>query len=106
MEGAPNVEPIGNAPEQAIQINEPKHVATVGLANDNLVNGNGDGDEPVQHKLTSNVWPHFSRVRIGEIMKAICKYSRKLLGGETSNGTSHLRSHLSNSCIQKKIHDV
>ncbi|CAI0540017.1 unnamed protein product [Linum tenue] len=37
-------------------------------------------------------------------MKARCKYCRKSLGGETSNGTSHLRSHIK-TCIQKRIHD-
>ncbi|CAI0433868.1 unnamed protein product [Linum tenue] len=37
-------------------------------------------------------------------MKARCKYCRKFLGGETSNGTSHLRTHIK-TCIQKRIHD-
>ncbi|CAN0892057.1 hypothetical protein LINGRAHAP2_LOCUS17330 [Linum grandiflorum] len=37
-------------------------------------------------------------------MKARCKYCRKLLGGETSNGISHLRNHMK-TCIQKRIHD-
>ncbi|CAI0430423.1 unnamed protein product [Linum tenue] len=37
-------------------------------------------------------------------MKARCKYCRKSLGGETSNGTSHLRTHIK-TCIQKRIHD-
>ncbi|CAI0465098.1 unnamed protein product [Linum tenue] len=37
-------------------------------------------------------------------MKARCKYCRKPLGGETSNGTSNLRNHIK-TCIQKRIHD-
>ena len=105
MEGAHNAESNDNAPQQDIQSNEPEQANDIVPVNGNLVNGNGDGDEPELRRLTSNVWPHFSRVRVGEIMKARCKYCRKLLGGETHNGTSHLRNHLRNSCIQKKIHD-
>ncbi|CAN0876094.1 hypothetical protein LINGRAHAP2_LOCUS11104 [Linum grandiflorum] len=37
-------------------------------------------------------------------MKAKCKYCRKILGGDTSNGTSHLRNH-KKVCVQKQIHD-
>ncbi|CAI0400254.1 unnamed protein product [Linum tenue] len=37
-------------------------------------------------------------------MKVRCKYCRKPLGGETSNGTSHLRNHIK-TCIHKRIHD-
>ncbi|CAN1240278.1 Putative AC transposase [Linum grandiflorum] len=37
-------------------------------------------------------------------MKAKCKYYRKILGGDTSNGTSHLRNH-KKVCVQKQIHD-
>ncbi|CAN1126606.1 Zinc finger BED domain-containing protein RICESLEEPER 2, partial [Linum perenne] len=33
-----------------------------------------------------------------------CIYCRKLLGGKSSNGTTHLRNHR-DGCIQKKIHD-
>ncbi|CAI0389890.1 unnamed protein product [Linum tenue] len=69
----------------------------------NPVNGNVEELE-AQHKLTSNVWPHFNRVRVNRVMNARCKYCRKSLGGETSNGTSHMRSHIK-TCIQKRIHD-
>ncbi|CAN0915727.1 hypothetical protein LINGRAHAP2_LOCUS29276 [Linum grandiflorum] len=37
-------------------------------------------------------------------MKAKCKYCPKILGGDTSNGTSHLRNH-KKVCVQKQIHD-
>ncbi|CAN0905887.1 Zinc finger BED domain-containing protein DAYSLEEPER [Linum grandiflorum] len=37
-------------------------------------------------------------------MKAKCKYYRKILGGDTSNGTSHLKNH-KKVCVQKQIHD-
>ncbi|CAN0876166.1 hypothetical protein LINGRAHAP2_LOCUS11143, partial [Linum grandiflorum] len=36
--------------------------------------------------------------------KAKCKYCRKILRGDTSNGTSHLRNR-KKVCVQKKIHD-
>ncbi|CAN1220922.1 Cytochrome P450 71D11 (Fragment) [Linum grandiflorum] len=38
------------------------------------------------------------------VMKAKCKYCRKILGGDTSNGTSHLRNN-KKVCVQKQIHD-
>ncbi|CAN0837366.1 hypothetical protein LINGRAHAP2_LOCUS1783 [Linum grandiflorum] len=37
-------------------------------------------------------------------MKVKCKYDHKILRGDTSNGTSHLRNH-KNVCFQKQIHD-
>ncbi|CAN0845604.1 hypothetical protein LINGRAHAP2_LOCUS4151 [Linum grandiflorum] len=37
-------------------------------------------------------------------MKAKCKYCRKILGGDTSNSTSHLRNH-KKVCVHKYIHD-
>ncbi|CAN1183098.1 Putative AC transposase [Linum perenne] len=59
---------------------------------------------PNQSKRKSPVWLHFERLKIHELWKAKCKYCRKLLGGDSNNGTSHLRSHIK-SCIQKRIHD-
>ncbi|CAN1788122.1 Zinc finger BED domain-containing protein DAYSLEEPER [Linum perenne] len=59
---------------------------------------------PGQGKRKSPVWDHFERVKVNDIWKAKCNYCRKLLGGNSSNGTSHLRSHVK-SCIQKRIHD-
>ncbi|CAN1338607.1 hypothetical protein LINPERPRIM_LOCUS38129, partial [Linum perenne] len=51
------------------------------------------------------VWDHFERVKVNNIWKAKCDYCRKLFGGgDSSNGNSHLRSHV-NSCIQKRIYD-
>ncbi|CAN0847075.1 Zinc finger BED domain-containing protein DAYSLEEPER [Linum grandiflorum] len=37
-------------------------------------------------------------------MKAKCKYCCKILGGDTSNVTSHLRNH-KKLCVQKQIHN-
>ncbi|CAN0913320.1 Zinc finger BED domain-containing protein RICESLEEPER 1 [Linum grandiflorum] len=108
MEGAPIVElepnvnavqPNGNAFENV----EVQPAAPNGKGN--LVNGNDDEPQPEPRvRLTSEAWLHSSRVRINGVMKARCKYCRKLLGGETSNGTSHLRNHIK-TCIQKRIHD-
>ncbi|CAN1154412.1 Putative AC transposase [Linum perenne] len=58
----------------------------------------------MQSKRKSHVWLHFERVKINEVWKAKCNYCRKLLGGESNNGTSHLKSHI-RPCIQKKIQD-
>ncbi|CAN0826270.1 hypothetical protein LINGRAHAP2_LOCUS640 [Linum grandiflorum] len=54
--------------------------------------------------LTSDIWPHFTRLYLNEILKAKCIYCMKVLVGKSTNGTSHLRTHR-NCCVQKKIHD-
>ena len=57
------------------------------------------GDEPAlpfgaKRPIKSDVWPHFTRfLDRGGFMKTKCKYYRKILGGDTSNGTSQLRTH-------------
>ncbi|CAN1815409.1 Putative AC transposase [Linum perenne] len=58
----------------------------------------------MQSNRKSHVWLHFERVKINEVWKAKCNYCRKLLGGESNNSTSHLKSHI-RTCIQKKIQD-
>ncbi|CAN0875050.1 hypothetical protein LINGRAHAP2_LOCUS10606 [Linum grandiflorum] len=53
--------------------------------------------------LKTDVWPHFTRfLDKNGVMKAKCKYYRKILGGDTSNGTSHLRNH-KKVYVQKQI---
>ncbi|CAN1186850.1 Putative AC9 transposase [Linum perenne] len=47
---------------------------------------------------------HFERVKVHDIWKAKYNYCRKLLDGDSNNGTSHLRNHV-NSCIWKRIYD-
>ncbi|CAN0885465.1 hypothetical protein LINGRAHAP2_LOCUS15124 [Linum grandiflorum] len=37
-------------------------------------------------------------------MKARCKHCKKVIGGDTNNGTTHLRNH-KNRCIQRQLHD-
>ncbi|CAI0424153.1 unnamed protein product, partial [Linum tenue] len=54
--------------------------------------------------LKSDVCQHFIKIRKGEFIKAKCSHYKKLLAGESNNGTSHLRNHLK-TCIQRKIQD-
>ncbi|CAN1182287.1 Zinc finger BED domain-containing protein DAYSLEEPER [Linum perenne] len=107
MEG-PNIHPtpkptqpqpplVENQPQQVNPEIQPQHA--------NLVNGVGNGEDNVdQSRLTSDVLVHFNRIRVNGVTKARCKYCRKLLSGDTNNGTSHLRDH-HRTCLQKKIHD-
>ncbi|CAN1317252.1 Zinc finger BED domain-containing protein RICESLEEPER 2 [Linum perenne] len=86
-----------NQPQPPLGENQPQQA--------NLVNGIGNGDDNVdQSRLTSDVWVHFSRIRVNGVTKARCKYCRKLLSGDSNSGTSHLRNH-HKICLQKKIHD-
>ncbi|CAI0399391.1 unnamed protein product, partial [Linum tenue] len=55
-------------------------------------------------KLKSLVWKHFKKIKVKNLWKAKCNYCGKLLGGDSSNGTSHLKSHTS-SCLHRKIHE-
>ncbi|CAN1190018.1 Putative AC transposase [Linum perenne] len=88
----PPHQPIPNLAEPANPENQPQPAAIV-------------GDENVdQSRLTSDVWAHCSRVRVNGVMKAKCKYCRKLLSGESNSGTSNIRNHI-RTCIRKKIHD-
>ena len=52
----------------------------------------------------SEVWDHFDKVIVDEKVKAKCKYCKKLLGGSSNDGTSHLKGHLL-ICPRKKIFD-
>jgi hypothetical protein len=45
-------------------------------------------------KLKSKVWDEFDRIEINGVWKAKCNWRKKLLGGNTKNGTNHLRGHL------------
>ncbi|CAI0558091.1 unnamed protein product, partial [Linum tenue] len=77
-----------------------------GNGNDVLVDGIETGEVILKEdkKLTSDVWPHFVRVKFNGVVKDKCRYCKKRLGGDTSNGTSHLRHHYK-TCTQRKIHD-
>jgi hypothetical protein len=55
-----------------------------------------DDDVPVgsKRKLKSEVWLEFDRVQLNGVWKAKCQWCKKLLGGDTRNGTKHLKNHL------------
>jgi hypothetical protein len=57
-----------------------------------------DNDVPIgskrKPKLKSEVWKEFDRVEINGVWKAKCMWCKKYLGGNTKNGTNHLRGHL------------
>ncbi|CAN1223160.1 Putative AC transposase [Linum grandiflorum] len=55
-------------------------------------------------KLKSLVWKHFKKIKVNNVWKAKCNYCGKLLGGDSSNGTSHLKNHASN-CLHRKIYE-
>ena len=47
-----------------------------------------------KRKLKSTVLLEFDRVQLNGVWKAQCQWCKKLLGGETRNGTKHLKNHL------------
>ena len=58
-----------------------------------------------KRKFVSEVWAHYClEVRDGK-EKAICKYCKKALGGESRNGTTHLRDH-QDICPMRKHRDI
>jgi hypothetical protein len=47
-----------------------------------------------KRKLKSEVWKEFNRFQLNGVWKAQWMWCKKELGGETRNGTNHLRGHL------------
>ncbi|CAO1948759.1 unnamed protein product [Urochloa humidicola] len=47
-----------------------------------------------KRKLRSDVWKEFDPVEVNGIWKAKCQWCKKHLGGDTRNGTTHLKNHL------------
>ena len=69
------------------------------------VDPNGNDDEVIETgRLKSEVWNHFTWIKVNDLLKAKCKYCRKLLCGESKDGTSHLKNHM-RTCLQKRIGD-
>lgn len=54
-----------------------------------------------KRKFRSLAWNHFERRLIGGKWKAICNDCKKILGGESKNGTRHLLDHIK-TCLHKK----
>jgi len=55
-----------------------------------------EDDVPVgsKRKLRSEVWEEFDLINVDGIWKAKCHWCKEHLGGETRNGTTHLKNHL------------
>ena len=47
-----------------------------------------------KRKLKSEVWLEFDRIEVNGVWKAKCQWCKKLLPGETRNGTNSLKKHL------------
>ena len=58
-----------------------------------------------QRRFISKIWKHYDYEVIAGIPKAICKYSKKKLGGSSRNGTKHLNDHHA-ICPMKRHTDV
>ncbi|KAK1401886.1 hypothetical protein POM88_001491 [Heracleum sosnowskyi] len=41
----------------------------------------------------SDVWNHSDKVKIGAIVKVVCKYCKKPMKGDSGSGTTHFRNH-------------
>ncbi|GAB2269933.1 hypothetical protein Dimus_038811 [Dionaea muscipula] len=54
-------------------------------------------------KMRSRVWNHFTKEKQGDKMKAICNHCKKILGGESKNGTKHLLDHLEKFCSKLNV---
>ncbi|CAN1246756.1 Putative AC transposase [Linum grandiflorum] len=95
-------EPIENAPVQ--NNNEEQPLPPPSNPENQPQNAIAQPPLGASRNLTSDVWPHFTRLYLNGILKAKCIYYKKVLAGKSTNGTSHLRTHR-NRCVQKKIHD-
>ncbi|CAN0908223.1 Zinc finger BED domain-containing protein RICESLEEPER 2 [Linum grandiflorum] len=94
-------EPIENAPVQ--NNNEEQPLSPPGNPENQPQDAIAQPPLAASSNLTSDVWPHFTRLYLNGILKAKCIYCKKVLAGKSTNGTSHLRTHR-NRCVQKKIH--
>ena len=58
--------------------------------------------ETEKSKLTSDVWEHFKRQKVGGKLEngVVCNYCNKKLSVKHKNGTSHLRTHMGLSFIR------
>ncbi|CAK8579118.1 unnamed protein product [Lathyrus sativus] len=69
--------------------------------NDNM-EVNSQTTENRRSRLKSIVWDHFTKVKVGEKVKAKCNYCSKLLNGSSNDGTTHLKGHM-DYCPKKKL---
>lgn len=90
--------PIGSS-NPSTPIEESHSPTTQAIAGDE---GEASG---VKRKLKSIVWEHFELKKINEIVKAECRYCKKLLGGASKNGTKHLHEHYQR-CPRRRVVDM
>ncbi|KAL4279914.1 hypothetical protein GQ457_03G012410 [Hibiscus cannabinus] len=64
------------------------------LSQPNVVVDNNESSEYNPPRLKYMVWEHFTKEKINNEWKAICKHCNRKLGGDSKNGTKHLHVHL------------
>nr|XP_028957589.1 zinc finger BED domain-containing protein RICESLEEPER 2-like [Malus domestica] len=91
---APTLHPSAVQQEIPSQIAQPQDIPTPNEVAGEIKEPGGDDGEGNNSRLRSLVWQHYTRTLVDGVMKAICNYCSKKLGGNTVNGTSHLRHHV------------
>ncbi|XP_050147522.1 zinc finger BED domain-containing protein RICESLEEPER 2-like [Malus sylvestris] len=91
---APTLHPSVVQQEIPSQIAQPQDIPTPNEVAGEIEEPGGDDGEGNNSRLRSLVWQHYTRTLVDGVMKAICNYCSKKLGGNTGNGTSHLRHHV------------
>ncbi|XP_070667465.1 zinc finger BED domain-containing protein RICESLEEPER 2-like [Malus domestica] len=91
---APTLYPSVVQQEIPSQIAQPQDIPTPNEVAGEIEEPEGDDGEGNNSRLRSLVWQHYTRTLVDGVMKAICNYCSKKLGGNTGNGTSHLRHHV------------
>ena len=67
-----------------------------------------EGDKLVlgkQRRFISKIWKHYEYEVISDVPKAICKYCKKKLDGNSRNETKHLNNYRA-ICPMKRHRDV
>lgn len=60
------------------------------IDNDNPNVTNDTARAIVGGRKRNDVWNHFDKNKIGDVVKSICKYCKKQMKGDAGSGTSHL----------------
>lgn len=103
---------VGSAPRpregESVPVQTSPNVGTDSVENEVISNSNRASiEENVEvnsgnkKKRRSPAWDHFVEIYIGGKRKAECPDCKKVLGGESKNGTKHLLDHMK-ICLHKK----
>ncbi|CAN0908227.1 hypothetical protein LINGRAHAP2_LOCUS25180 [Linum grandiflorum] len=79
-------EPIENAPVQ--NNNEEQPLSPPGNPENQPQDAIAQPPLAASSNLTSDVWPHFTRLYLNGILKAKCIYCKKVLAGKSTNVTA------------------